>query len=151
MSLVAFFLPYTMHLWFIHILFYLHTHFPEITFIVKPILYVCLLVVIFFHYWFVKTLVLSSGVVLDYINSWSLPTSLLWSVAFLFKTAREVQLHMRPKQTVFSTSVLLNLGLSSFVNSVDPYQMASDEAIWSGSTPVSTLIEIHTGSSVAQL
>ena len=39
------------------------------------------------------------------------------------------------------TLVLLKLDLSIFENTVDPDQMASKEAIWSGSTLFSTLIE----------
>ena len=37
--------------------------------------------------------------------------------------------------------VLLNLDLSFSENIVDPDQLASDEAIWSGSTLFSTLFE----------
>ena len=39
------------------------------------------------------------------------------------------------------TLVLLNPQLSIFENTVDPEQLACDEAIWSGSVMFSTLIE----------
>ena len=42
---------------------------------------------------------------------------------------------------VLIQTVLLNLDLSFFENTVDPDQLASDEASWSGSTLFSTLIE----------
>ena len=45
------------------------------------------------------------------------------------------------------TIVLLNPDLSFFENTVDLYQLASDEAIWSGSTLLQTLIE-NTGKPV---
>ena len=41
------------------------------------------------------------------------------------------------------TLVLLNLQLSIFENTVDPEQLASDEAIWLGSLLFSILIELH--------
>ena len=40
-----------------------------------------------------------------------------------------------------STFVLLNLDLSLFENNVEPDQLASDEAIWSGSTQILSLLK----------
>ena len=39
------------------------------------------------------------------------------------------------------TLILLSLDLSFFENTVDPDQLASDEAIWSGSIQFSKLVE----------
>ena len=40
-----------------------------------------------------------------------------------------------PKYSGILTLVLLNPDIPAFANSVDPDQLASEEAIWSGSTP----------------
>ena len=47
--------------------------------------------------------------------------------------------HFFVSYTCTLTLVLLNPDISSFENTVDPDQLASDEAIWSGATLLSTL------------
>ena len=52
-----------------------------------------------------------------------------------------MQKQLDPVHQTILTLILLNPELSFFENIVDPDKLASKEAIWSGSTEFSTLIE----------